>query len=256
VVESGKVGPEANASSLFSGTSETNRETCRARLAASASRQVFANGVDLGDGRAGVHQGVVGRDQFRQRHRPHGLFHHGGTAAADQEDDQRLFGNALHGAQNGVGGAQRAGIGQRMPAAVIFKARQLVGRVNHGGHHPADHTSQLRPQSRRQGVGGFPDANGDDTVVIGQVVQIVRDAQHLAFVLHLAIEGGGNRTLIQGVPEDPAQPVARVEGLSRSIGVGHELNYGRFGAGPKNLFTAEYAKDAEDEFGISDLGTA
>jgi hypothetical protein len=76
---------------------------------------------------------------------------------------------------------------------------------------------------------GFADPDGDDAVVIGQAVQIVRDAQHSAVVLHVAAEGFSNRTLIQGVPENTAQPFACFEGLGRGISVGHERHYARFG---------------------------
>ncbi len=64
------VGPDAKASGVLSGTSETRIETCWAGNAACANlppliaERCLRIGVDFGDGRAGLHEHAIGCDQI------------------------------------------------------------------------------------------------------------------------------------------------------------------------------------------------
>ena len=90
--------------------------------------EMFADGVDLGDGRARVHEHAVGGSEIGQRDIVvYGLFHDGRTAAGDHEDGERSGVESGQRVEDGAGRTDGFGVGRRMSTAKIAEAAGLGG---------------------------------------------------------------------------------------------------------------------------------
>src|SRR5580700_1076810 len=88
--------------------------------------KMFADGIDFGDGRAGVNESTIGRDEIIERDFVvDGLLDDGGSAAADHKDHERGGGLRVEGLANCLSRMDGFGIGGGMAAAKITKAANL-----------------------------------------------------------------------------------------------------------------------------------
>src|SRR6202158_2944002 len=89
--------------------------------------EMFADGVDLGNGRAGVDQRAVGGGEVGQRDfGVNRLLYYGRTAAGDHKDDERSGVESSQRVENGAGGQYGFVSGRGMSAAKIAEAADLT----------------------------------------------------------------------------------------------------------------------------------
>ena len=166
------VGPEASASGVLSGTSETSSDTCCApeggngQPSALDGGKMLADGVDLGDGRAGVHQRPVGGDQIFQRNFiVDRLFRDRGPSATEHEDHQRRRILGAQRFQHGLGGADRFLVRRRMASAKVAKAPSLRKRIDGTGHDAFEAVARLHLERIDHGMRRFADGDHQHAVV-------------------------------------------------------------------------------------------
>src|SRR5208337_1766162 len=147
--------------------------------------EVLADGVDGGDGRAGVDERAVGRDQIGEGDfGVNRLFDDGRASAGKQKDDERVGVERAERFEDRFGGLNGFGGGGGMASMKIAEAADLAGLaqssgIDGGGDYACFGTAaaDLRFERGGHGVGGFADGDDEDAVVGVEVVEIFANAQ-------------------------------------------------------------------------------
>src|SRR6202012_4766704 len=101
-------------------------------------RKIFANRVDFGDRGSAGDQGFVESDSVVERDVAIARqLHHRGPAAADEEENKRVFLRVFQQRQRGMGGGKLIFIRQRRAAGKIFYAPVALLRQPRCGTHSA-----------------------------------------------------------------------------------------------------------------------
>jgi hypothetical protein len=188
---------------------------------------MLADGIDLGNGRARVHQRPVSLDDILQGDAiADGLFRDGGSSAADEEDSQRLRREAVHQPQDGVAGPQRIVIGERVTAGEIAEAEELRGRRGGSRNDSCEARVDDVGEHLRHTVSCFADGDDQNAFEGAQVVNLITALQMTSSTLQLAAEGLRDAALGESMVEDDARAIAHLgeEGARRGVSrrLGHE----------------------------------
>ena len=199
---------------------------CLGEASALDGGEMFADGVDLGDGCAGVHERAVGGGEVGQRdfvvfqsvflsvfHSNDGLFDDGRAAAGDHEDGERSGVERSQRLEDGVGGVDGFGGRRGMPAAKIPETAHLAGGFDGRCDNAFEAAAELGFESGGHGVRRLPDGDDEDALVGIEIVQVVADAQDTALAVHVAGEGAFDGGVLERGGEDLAGDVAHVAEL-------------------------------------------
>ena len=158
-----------------------------------------------------------------------GQVEHGGTAAGDEEEDERIFFGFLEQGEGGTGGGEGIFIGQRVAALKVAEAPvatlgNLVVTTDAAQAFAALHAVE---KGIEHGAGGFAERDDEDAFVAGEVDGCGAAAvgqepmERVAFKAQAAVEGGGDVAGLDGAGEDfSGRRVQDVEG--GIAGRGHE----------------------------------
>ena len=150
---------------------------------------MLADGVDLGNGRTGVHQRPVGGDQIFQRNLiVDRLFSNRRPSATEHENHQRRRVLSVERFQHGFGGTDRFLVGQRMASAKVAKAPSLRSRIDRTGHNAFEAIARLHFERIDHGMRGFADGDHQHAIVGIEVMQVFANAEHSAIAIHMALE--------------------------------------------------------------------
>ncbi len=127
---------------------------------------MFADGVDLRDGRAGMHQRPIGGDKILQRNRVgNGLLDQGRAAAAQHKDDEIPGRQRFDGAQHRLRGLHRILVRQRVSALVVAEPEDLGSRQHRtaGKARNADSGAEAFAERLHHGVRSLADCHHEDS---------------------------------------------------------------------------------------------
>ena len=150
---------------------------------------MLADSVDLGNGRAGVHQHPVGGDQIFQRNFiVDRLFRDRRPSATEHEDHQRRRILGAQRFQHGLGGTDRFLVGHRMASAKVAEAPNLRNRIDRTGHNALEAIARLHFERIDHGMRRFADGNHQHAIVGIKVMQVFANAEHSAIAIHVALK--------------------------------------------------------------------
>ena len=123
--------------------------------------QMFADGIDLRNRRAGKHQRTMRCDQIIERCLDvHRHLHNRRTTAADQKNDQRSCILCVQCLQDRAGRGHRLGVGLGMSSMKISETAHLRGGPDRTRHNALDHAfSHSLNQLPGHGMAGLADRN-------------------------------------------------------------------------------------------------
>jgi len=152
-----------------------------------------------------------------------GFLGDGGATTADHEDDKRGGGLRMKCFQNGLGGADRVGVGRGVSALEVAEAVNLVGGLDGAGDDAFELSeTDLGGECLDHGVSGLTDRDDEYAAVGVEVVEILANAQDAALAVHVARECAGDAGFGKRVLEDLAGGVAHG---GEGGGVGHDDDY-------------------------------
>src|SRR5437016_13460742 len=99
-----------------------------------------------------------------------------------------------------------------MSTTKVAEAMHLRRRIHRGGNDALKPAAYLRLQGLDQRVSRFADRDHQDAPVRVEIVKVLADPQDAAFAVHVASEGLGDGSLLEGVLENLAGSVAH-EGI-------------------------------------------
>ena len=125
--------------------------------------------------------------------------------------------------QNGLGGADRVGVGRGVSALEVAEAVNLVGGLDGAGDDAFELSeTDLGGECLDHGVSGLTDRDDEYAAVGVEVVEILANAQDAALAVHVARECAGDAGFGKRVLEDLAGGVAHG---GEGGGIGHDVDY-------------------------------